>query len=87
MVRDRERRPKTFQGLNNGGGRHFNPFYDPKAKDRQLHERGVEDKIRHNMGERRKALLANHEFEVQSASRAPVTLAPLKWGKPDDQQD
>jgi hypothetical protein len=77
--RRRDSGPKVFR---DNPGAHFDPYYYDKEKnDRILHERGQEKKILYTMGERVKARAQNPDYEVQNASRRPVTLAPLKWGK------
>ena len=76
--RRRDSGPKVFH---DNPGRHFNPYHDREKDARRLHERGVETKTLHTMGQRVKARAQDPDYEVQMASRRPVTLAPLKWGK------
>jgi hypothetical protein len=75
----RDSGPRIFTHDNSGS--HFDPYYDRKEDARKAHERGVERKILYTMGERVKARTQAPDYEPQNASRRPVTLSTLKWGK------
>ena len=71
-------------------GRHFNPWYQQAEAERRAHERGLENKTRWEMGERKKAQnktasdRLGHERSAVTihAAHAPITLPTLKWMKP-----
>ena len=72
-------------------GVHFNAYYQKSTNDKRLHERGLENKTRWEMGERKKAQQnktasdrLGHERSAVTlhASHAPITLPTLKWMKP-----
>ena len=79
-------RPKVFGDAH--VGRNFDATLDKAKEEKKLHERGLENKTRWSMGQRNseraaKAKEDDDHHPAQYPSRAPVTLATVKWGKPD----
>ena len=83
MTKHRNTSPKVWP---DNPGTHFNPYYQTAKDDKRLHERGLENKIRWQMGERKKEKTDResryHEVAGAAQRKAPITLPTLKWMKP-----